>query len=307
MKIGNIKLKYGLILAPMAEVTDLPYRMICRKYGAELCFTEMLNSKAIFMNNNKTLELMKISEEEKPVGIQICGNDIEIFKKITDKLKKYDLVDLNCGCPVPKIVNNKQGAWLLDYPQKIKEILEVLVNNLKIPVTAKIRLGRKKVNVLEVAKKIQDAGASAITIHARTAEVRYKVKADLSWIKKVKKEVSIPVIGNGDVFTGESAKKILEMCDGVMVARGALGDPLIFNRIKYYLENNEEIESSYEEKINAFFEYVELCERYEMNDFKKIRRIGLYFIQEFEGARNLRDKLGKCKDIEEMKKILVSK
>src|SRR3989344_8273099 len=106
MKIGNIKLKYGLILAPMAEVTDLPYRMICRKYGAELCFTEMLNSKAIFMNNNKTLELMKISEEERPVGVQICGNDVEVFKNITDKLKKYDLVDLNCGCPVPKIVNN---------------------------------------------------------------------------------------------------------------------------------------------------------------------------------------------------------
>ncbi|MBI2499141.1 tRNA-dihydrouridine synthase family protein [Candidatus Woesearchaeota archaeon] len=312
MKIGNIKLKHGLILAPMAEVTDLPYRMICKKYGAELCFTEMLNSKAIFMNNDKTLELMKITEEERPVGIQICGNDTKIFEKITDKLKKYDVVDLNCGCPVPKIVNNKQGAWLLDYPEKIKEILEVLIGNLKIPVTAKIRLGKKKINVLAVAKKIEDAGASAITIHARTAEVRYKVKADLSWIKKVKKEISIPVIGNGDVFTVESAKKMLEICDGVMVARGALGDPLIFKRITAFLEkktsekneNNEEIENSFEEKINAFFEYVELCEKYEMNDFKKIRRIGLYFIQGFEGARKLRDSFSKCKNVEEMGKIL---
>lgn len=312
MKIGNIRLKYGLILAPMADVTDLPYRILCKEYGAELCFTEMLNSKAIFMNNNKTLELMKTTEEEKPVGIQICGNDAEVFKKITDKLKKFDLVDLNCGCPVPKLVNNKQGAWLLDYPEKIKEILEVLVDNLKIPVTAKIRLGNKKINVLDVAKKIEDSGASAITIHARTAEARYKIKADLSWIKKVKKEVSIPVIGNGDIFTGESAKKMLEICDGVMIARGALGDPLIFKRIRAFLEkktsekkeNKGEIESSYEDRINAFFEYVELCKKYEMKSFSKIKRIGLYFIQGFEGARKLREKLSKCNNIEEMRKIL---
>jgi len=304
MKIKNIKLKHGLILAPMADVTNLPYRMLCKKHGAELCFTEMLNSKAIFMDNNKTLELMKTVEEERPVGVQICGNDARIFEKITNKLKKFDIVDLNCGCPVPKIVNNKQGAWLLDYPDRIKEILEVLVNNLDIPVTAKLRLGRKKINVLDVAKKIEDAGASAITIHGRTAEARYNVKADLSWIKKVKKEISIPVIGNGDVFTGESAKKMLEICDGVMIGRGALGDPLIFKRVRYYLENNEEIENSFEEKINSFFEYIELCKKYEMYSFSKIRRISLYFINGFKDASKIRDKLSRCKNLDEIKNIL---
>ena len=244
MKIGKIKLKYGLLLAPMVDVTDMPFRLICREYGAELAFTEMLSPIAIERDNKKTLELMKISENEHPVGIQLCGNDIKQFEPILNKINKLDIVDLNCGCPVPNITNLGMGAALLEEPEKIKQIITYLVDNLNKPITAKIRLGISKVNAIKVSKIIEDAGASAITIHARMANHRYKTKALWDWIKKVKENISIPVIGNGDVYEGKDASDLLKFADGVMIARGAIGDPLIFKRVIHYLKTVEVNENS---------------------------------------------------------------
>jgi len=200
MKIGNLKLKNRLLLAPLADVTDVAYRLLCKKYGASLVYTEMIHAEALARKNKNSYELVKHCDEERPVGIQLAVNDIKHLDKIIPILEEFDLVDINCGCPVPRITNNNLGSALLDDVDKVCEIIKFLKNKLDIPVTVKIRLGRKKINVLETSKKIEDAGVDAITIHARTAIVRYKIGADWEWIKKVKDKSNIPIIGNGDVF-----------------------------------------------------------------------------------------------------------
>ena len=241
LKIGKLKLKNPLILAPMVDVTDLPYRLICRRAGASLAFTEMLYIDAILHDNRKTLNLMKTNKEDRPIGLQITGNSEEEFKKFVEskKWKNFDLIDLNCGCPSLRITGSEAGSFLLKNPEKIARMIEILRKTGKV-VTAKIRLGFRKNNVLQVAREIEKAGADAVTVHSRLAFQGRDVPADWSWIKKVKNEVKIPVIGNGDIFSGKDARKILEICDGAMIARGAIGDPLIFERGLRYLESGVE-------------------------------------------------------------------
>lgn len=306
LKIGKLKLKGNLILAPMVDVTDLPFRLLCRKAGAALAFTEMVYVDALLHENEPTLRMVKTCKEDSPLGLQITGNSLEEFEKFVSRWKlweKFDLIDLNCGCPSSRIVGTCAGSYLLKEPSKIAEIIKVLKKTGK-PVTAKIRLGYLKNNVLAIARAIEDAGADALTIHARLSNDPYARKADWSEIERVKKELKIPVIGNGDVFTGADALRILDVADGVMIARGAIGDPLVFSRVKEYLETGVEVESSWKENLKQFREYLKLQKKYfgEDADFGKVKYVGGKFLRGFAGASKRRDefmKLRGWKEIEE--------
>src|SRR3989344_6072388 len=213
LKIGKIKLKNRLVLAPMVDITDLPYRLICRKAGTSLCFTEMLYIDSIIHENIKTKKLMETNDLDSPIGIQVTGNNLESFRKAIPYLKRYDLVDLNCGCPSEEIMGSKAGSFLLNNPRKIAEIIKLLkLHNLIV--TAKIRLGFKENQGIKIAKIIEKAGADAITIHGRLASQGYDIPADWNEIKKIKNALKIPVIANGDVHSGKDAKDLLVSCDG---------------------------------------------------------------------------------------------
>lgn len=305
LKIGNIKLKNGLILAPMANITSLPYRILCRRAGASLAYTEMLHFNSIQHRNKKILELMKTSEEDRPIGIQVTGNSEKELLKSISSLKDYDLIDINCGCPSSKIVGNKAGSYLLSSPEKIAKMIKIIKDNGMIA-SAKIRLGFRTNNSLKVAKAIEKAGADAITIHARLAKDNYSKKADWSQIKKVRRAVGIAVIGNGDILKAEDAKKMLEIADGAMIARGAIGNPLIFRQALHYIKTGKNLKLTPKMRIKSFQDYIKLCEKYEFKDIGQIKHIGCHFITEFNKASSCRNKLMKMGDIEQIKTFIKS-
>jgi nifR3 family TIM-barrel protein len=305
-KIGKIKLKNPLVLAPMVDVTDLPFRLLCRRAGAGLAFTEMVYIDALLHENAPTLRMVKTCKEDSPLGLQITGNDVNEFEEFVKRRnlwKDFDLIDLNCGCPSSRIIGTEAGSFLLKDPEKIAAIIRVLKKTKKI-VSVKIRLGYLKNNVVNIAKKIEGAGADAITIHARLSNDPYAKKADWSWITKVKKEVKIPVIGNGDVFNGKDVKKLLDEtnCDGVMIARAAIGDPLVFRRILDYLKTGNEKESSFKENFKQFEEYLKLEKKYFKNkaDFNKLKYVGGKFLRGFRNAGKKRDEFMKLKNWSEI-------
>jgi len=305
LKIKNLLLKNPLILAPMLEITNLPYRILCRKAGASLAYTEMIYTNQLLHENKKMLSRKK---EDSPLGIQITGSSVEEFKKILPFLKNYDLIDVNCGCPATKIIGTKAGAYLLREPKKIAEIIKILKTTGK-PVTAKIRLGFNKNNAVEIAKAIEKAGADAITVHARKSNSPYSVPADWNEIKKIKAVLKIPVIGNGDIFTPQDAKKMLEICDGAMIGRAAIGDPLIFKRSLEYLEKRKTTIPQFEENLKQFQDYLKLCKKYEVINLQQIKQLGSHFIKGFKGASKKRDefmKLKSLKDIEEFVQKLLN-
>ncbi len=303
-KIGKIKLKNPLLLSPMVDVTDLAYREICRKAGAAMAYTEMLYIDAILHENKKTKQLMKTRKGEKPVGLQVTGNNEIEFTKFAKlpELKNYDLIDINCGCPSIRITGNEAGSYLLKNPDKIARMIKILKRE-GLSVTAKIRLGFDNNNVIEVAKQIEGAGADALTVHARLATHGRDIPADWKWIKKVKQSLKIPVIGNGDIFSGSDAARMMEEtgCDGVMIARGAIGDPLIFERVLLYLKTGKEVEFDYKKNIKAFNEYLKLAEKYDIVDLARIKYIGGKFIRGFEGAAKARNEFIKLKSMEDVK------
>ena len=303
LKIGDIKLKNRLFLSPMVDVTDLVYRMLCRKAGAAMAYTEMLYIDAILHENEKTKKLMKTSKEDKPIGLQVTGNSEKEFEKLIPYLKPFDLVDINCGCPSIKLVGNQAGSFLLNYPDKIGRMIEILKTSGK-SVTAKVRLGFKENNVIEIAKKIEKAGADALTVHARLAIHGRSVPADWKWIKKVKENIGIPVIGNGDVFNGKQAAEMLDIADGVMIARGAIGDPLIFKRVLKYLRTGKEENIDYEKNVLLFDEYLKLVKKYDVIDIGRMKYIGTSFIRGFEGASKFRNDFMKLKTYEEIRKFM---
>lgn len=245
LKIGNIELENNLILAPMAGVTDLPFRLLCKRQGAGLLCMEMVSAKAIYYNNKNTEALMEINEEECPVSLQLFGSDPYIMSEIAKRIEErpFSILDINMGCPVPKVVNNNEGSALMKDPKLVREIVTQTVKATHKPVTVKIRKGfdSNHINAVEIAKVIEDSGAAAIAVHGRTREQYYSGKADWEIIRQVKESVSIPVIGNGDVESPESAARLLEQtgCDAIMIGRGVRGNPWLFSQIKEYFENGK--------------------------------------------------------------------
>ncbi len=245
LQIGNVKLENNLILAPMAGVTDLPFRVLCREEGCGLLYTEMVSAKAILYKNKNTKELLEVDPSERPIAVQLFGPDPQILGAMAHQIEDgpYDLIDLNMGCPVPKVAGNGEGSALMKNPKLVEEILSTMVKSVKKPVTVKFRKGfdDDHVNAVEIAKIAENCGVSAVAVHGRTREQYYSGTADWDIIRQVKEAVSIPVIGNGDIFTPQDAKRCLEEtgCDGLMIGRGARGNPWIFKRTAHYLETGE--------------------------------------------------------------------
>ena len=264
IKIGNVELQNNLILAPMAGVTDLPFRIIVEKFNPGLVCTEMVSSKALFYDDEKTKQLLKCDGEKRPISMQIFGSDPETMGFATKYVSKLaDIVDINMGCPAPKVVKNGDGSKLLLNLNKVEEIVKAVVANSKVPVTLKYRKGWDNNNIVacEVAKIAEKNGISAITIHGRTRDEFYSGKVDLDIIKKVKESVNIPVIGNGDIIDEESAKNMFEYTgvDGIMIGRGTMGNPWIFEQIQHYLKTGEKLLSqTNKEKYEILREHIEL-------------------------------------------------
>ncbi len=312
MKIGNITIKEKTVLAPMYLITDLPFRILCRKNGAGLVYSEMISSKALVMKNTKSLEMAKVVKSEEPVAVQIFGNDPKIMADAAKILEDMgaSIIDLNFGCPARDIVEAGAGASLLKSPKKIEAIVKSVSSAVDIPVTAKIRLGIKtsKKNIsdsVKLAKLIEKAGASAIAVHGRTLQQQYSGKADWNAIKIIKKAISIPVIGNGDVKNEEDAARMLKDtgCDAVMIGRAAIGNPFIFGRINQYLKTGKKKkELTKKEKISAFFDYVKFAEKHNLLTLQKAKTQGLWFTKGLFGSARLREKMSQARSVKEIKK-----
>lgn len=314
-KIGNVEIKNRIVLAPMAGISNTSYRKIIKEMGAGLIYAEMVSDKAIMYSNEKTFDLLKMSEEERPISQQIFGSDIESFvaaAKIIEERMHPDIIDINMGCPVPKVaVRAQAGSALLKDPNKIYEIVSAVVNAVSVPVTVKIRSGwdEKHINAVEVAKKCEEAGASAIAIHARTRSQGYSGKADWNIIKQVKEAVSIPVIGNGDVTSPELAKKMLDEtnCDAVMIGRGVLGNPWLIRECVEYLESGKVTsEVSFIDKVNMMKRHYKLLleDKCEKAAILEIRSFIIWYLKGMPKSKEIKNLICQSKTSEEMFKII---
>ena len=308
LKIGNVELENNLILAPMAGVTDLPFRMICKEFGPGLVCTEMVSSKAIFYNDSKTKLLMNTEGEKRPISMQIFGSDGETMGYAAKYVSELaDIVDINMGCPAPKVVKNGDGSKLLLDIDKAEKVIKSVVKNSSKPVTLKLRKGWDLNNIVavEFAQMAEKAGVSAITIHGRTRTEMYSGKADLEIIKKVKESVKIPVIGNGDIVDEESALKMFEYTgvDGIMIGRGTFGNPWIFERIKYFLETGKKLpEVSKEEKLRVIKKHIELemQEKEEITAIREMRKHIAWYTKNMPNSSEFRNEINKIENKDEL-------
>ena len=312
LKIKDLELENNLILAPMAGVTDLPFRKICKEFGPGLVCTEMVSSKAIYHDDTKTKLLMNIDGEKRPISMQIFGSDEETMSYASKYVSKIaDIVDINMGCPAPKVVKNGDGSKLLLDIKKAEKVIKAVVKNSTKPVTLKIRKGWDCNNIvaIEFAQMAEKAGVSAITIHGRTRTEMYSGKVDLDIIKKVKESVKIPVIGNGDIVDEESALKMFEYTgvDGIMIGRGTFGNPWIFERIKYYLETGEKLPLvTNEEKLRVIKKQIqlELDNKPEVTAIREMRKHIAWYTKNMPNSSEFRCEINKIEDKEQLMEIV---
>ncbi len=309
-KIGNVKISNQVVLAPMAGICNSAYRQICKDMGCGLIYAEMVSDKAITYNNQKTIDMLYMTEKERPISQQIFGSDKESFveaAKFIEKEMKPDIIDINMGCPVPKVaVRAQAGSALLKDPDKIFDIVSSVVSAVNVPVTVKIRSGwdSNHINAVEVAKVIEKAGASAICVHPRTRSQGYSGKADWNIIKEVKENVSIPVIGNGDIKSPEDAKRMLEEtnCDAVMIGRGVLGNPWLIKNIVNYLDGKEVIDVSIVDRIDMCLKHLKLLDSLKNEKLAclEIRNHISWYFKGIKGANELKNKVYQTTNIHDI-------
>lgn len=308
--IGNVKIERSAALAPMASVADKSYRLLCKEFGAAYLVSEMISSKGLCFGDKKTARLCEIEPEERPYALQLFGEEPYYMGKAADMLNKFspDIIDINMGCPVPKIVGNGSGSALMKDPQRAFEIAKEVVKNAGCPVTVKFRAGwdENSINAVDFAKVMEQAGVSAIAVHGRTRTQFYSGDADWDIIRQVKKAVNIPVMGNGDVRDGESCKKMYDEtgCDLVMLARGSYGRPWVFKEIRHYLETGKSLsEPDIEEKMSVMLRHCEYLCRYkgEKQGMKEARKNVAWYVKGLKGSAKLRAECGNLDTLEQAK------